>query len=452
MNSKNSYDVLVIGVGMAGVSVADKASRSGKRVAVVDSRPYGGTCALRGCDPKKVLVGAAELIDWSRRMTGSGLEGELTIDWPGLMKHKESIIEDTPGSLEQSMSKMGVETLHSAARFIGRNRVIVNDREVDAEHIVIAVGQRPRTLAFPGAEHVITSTDFLDLPQLPNRIVFVGGGFVSMEFAHIAARAGAEVTVLQRGDHILKGFDPDLADRLTKVSREIGVDIRLNTEVAEVDRIANGESPYTVATSDRMEIKADLVVHGAGRVPELDELNLDAGAIAFDSMRGVTVNGFLQSVSNSAVYVAGDAADTPGQKLTPVAVHEGMIAVSNILKGNRKHPDYRGTPSVAFTVPALARAGLLEEDARAAGYDVEVKSGDMSGWYTLRRTNEPHGAYKVIIDKTTGTILGAHLLGGHAGDTINIFASAIRNEVSAFDLKTGIYVHPAATSDVAYML
>ena len=120
MESNNSYDVLVIGVGMAGVSVAHKAARSGKRVAVADSRPYGGTCALRGCDPKKVLVGAAELIDSSRRMSGSGVEGELTVDWPALMKHKASIIEDTPGSLEQSMSKLGVETLHGAARFIGR--------------------------------------------------------------------------------------------------------------------------------------------------------------------------------------------------------------------------------------------------------------------------------------------------------------------------------------------
>lgn len=452
MESKNSYDLLVIGVGMAGVSMARKAARSGKRVAVVDSRPYGGTCALRGCDPKKVLVGAAELIDWNRRMSGSGVEGELTIDWPALMKHKESIIRDTSAALEHSMSKMRVETLHGSAQFTGPNTVMVDDREVRAEHIVIAVGQRPRTLAIPGAEHVITSTDFLDLPKLPQRIVFVGGGFVSMEFAHVAFRAGAEATVLQRGDHILKGFDPNLADRLTEISRELGIDVRLNTEVAEVDQNGDGESPFTVTTTDRMEIEADLVVHGAGRVPELDELNLDAGEIAFDPMRGVTVNEFLQSVSNTAVYVAGDAADTAGPRLTPVAVHEGMIAVGNILKGNRKRPNYQGTPSVAFTVPSLARAGLLEEEARAAGYDVEVKSADMSGWYTLRRTNESHGAYKVIIDRQTGRILGAHLLGGHAGETINIFASAIRNESSPFDLKTGIYVHPAATSDIAYML
>lgn len=323
MNSSNRYDVLVIGVGMAGVSVAHKAARSGKRVAVVDSTPYGGTCALRGCDPKKVLVGAADLIDWSRRMSGPGVEGELTIDWPALMKHKESIIENTPGSREQSRSKLGVETLHGSARFTGRNRIMVNDREVDAEHIVISVGQRPRTLGFPGAEHVITSTDFLDLPELPKRIVFVGGGLVSMEFAHVAARAGAEVIVLQRGHHILKGFDPDLADRLTEVSREVGIDIRLNTKIAEVDRSANGESLYTVTTPDRMEIEADLVVHGAGRVPELDELDLCAGEIAFDSMRGVTVNEFLQGVSNTALYAAGDAADTAGQKLTPVCGPRG---------------------------------------------------------------------------------------------------------------------------------
>jgi glutathione reductase (NADPH) len=452
MEALNSYDVLVIGVGMAGVSVAHKAARAGKRVAVVDSRPYGGTCALRGCDPKKVLVGAAELMDWSRRMSGLGVEGELNIDWPLLMKHKESIIKDTPHDIEHSLATLGVETIRGSAGFTGRNTVAVDDREIRAEHIVVAAGQRPRTLPFSGAEHLVTSTDFLELPDLPKRIVFVGGGFVSMEFAHIAVRAGAEVTVLQRGGQILKGFDPDLAGRLTEFTRDLGIDVRLHTEVAGVDRNDDSESRYTVSTTEHSLIQADLVVHGAGRVPELDDLNLDAGDVSFDPVRGVKVNEFLQSVSNPAVYAAGDAADTAGPKLTPVAVHEGMVAISNILKGNRKRPNYQGTPSVAFTVPSLARAGLLEEEARLAGYDVVVRSGEMSDWYTLRRTNEALGAYKVIIDGKSGTILGAHLLGGHAGDLINLFATAIRNKISVLELKTGIYVHPAATSDITYML
>ncbi|MDZ7795343.1 MAG: NAD(P)/FAD-dependent oxidoreductase [Spirochaetia bacterium] len=452
MELNSNYDVVVIGVGMAGVSAAHKAARAGKKVAVVDSRPYGGTCALRGCDPKKVLVGAAELIDWSRRMSGMGVEGELTIDWPALMKHKEAIIRDTPGSITQSLEKLGVETVHGSARFTGGTTLAVGDRELRAESIVIAVGQRPRTLSFPGAGHLVTSTDFLELPELPKRIVFVGGGFVSMEFAHIAARAGATVTVLQRGDQILRGFDPDLAGQLTNISREIGIDIRLHTEVAEVTENDHGDGRYTVSTSERRTIEADMVVHGAGRVPELDDLDLDTGNVSFDAKRGVTVNEFLQSVSNPAVYAAGDAADTAGAKLTPVAVHEGMVAVGNILKGNRKRPNYQGTPSVAFTVPSLARAGMLEEEARAAGYDLKVQAGDMSDWYTLRRTNESHGAYKVIVDKKSGRILGAHLLGGHAGEMINMFATAIRNEITVLELKTGIYVHPAATSDIAYML
>ena len=452
MVSNNNYDVVVIGVGMAGVSVAHKAARAGKKVAVVDSRPYGGTCALRGCDPKKVLVGAVELVDWNRRMSGLGVPGELTIDWPTLMKHKESVIARTPDALEKSMAKLRVDTLHGSARFTGPNTLAVNDKQIEARHVVIAVGQRPRTLTFPGADHLITSNDFLELQELPRRIVFVGGGFVSMEFAHIAVRAGAEVTVLQRGAHILKGFDPDLADNLTEISRELGIDVRLRTEVAGVDRSVDGSAPFTVSTTDGATIDADLVVHGAGRVPELDNLDLEAGGVSFDPTRGVEVNEFLQSVSNPAVYAAGDAAATAGQKLTPVAVHEGMIAVGNILKGNRKSPNYQGTPGVAFTVPSLARAGLLEEEARAAGYDVVINEGDMSDWYTLRRTNESHGAYKVIVDKESDKILGAHLLGGHAGETINIFAAAIRNGITTFELKTGIYVHPAATSDIAYML
>lgn len=455
MDSKDNYDIVVIGVGMAGMAVAGKAARAGRRVAVVDSRPYGGTCALRGCDPKKVLVGAAELIDWQRRMAGHGVSGELAIDWASLMKHKDSIIDPLPDTMESSLARAGVETLHGSARFTGERTIQINDRELEAEFIVIAVGQRPRTLTFPGAEHLVTSTDFLELSALPNKIVFVGGGFISMEFAHIAVRAGAEVTVLQRAERILKGFDAELSRQLVEISREAGVDLRLTTEIAEVAEIADGGADgarYTVSTTDGVEIPADLVVHGAGRVPEIDDLDLKCGGVVFDPVRGITVNEYLQSTSNPAVYVAGDAADTVGLKLTPVAVHEGIIATSNILKGNRKQPTYRGTPSVAFTVPALARAGMLEEEARAAGYEVQVESGDMSQWYNLRRTNEAHGGYRLIIDTDTGALLGAHILAGDAGEMINMFAMAIRNELSVLDVKTGMYVHPASTSDIAYML
>lgn len=443
------YDIIVIGVGMAGLSAARKTAKAGKRVAVIDSRPYGGTCALRGCDPKKVLVGGAELVDWQRRMAGRGIEGELRVGWGELMAFKRGFTEPVPGNLEKGLNKVGVATYHGGARFIDRDRLVVENTTLTAEHIVVAAGAKPRDLNIPGAEHAVTSTDFLDLEALPRRVVFIGGGYISFEFAHIAARADAKATILHRGEWPLEAFDADLVERLVAASQEVGIDVRVETEVTAIKK---GGTGFIVQTTAGEALETDLVVHGAGRVPEIDALDLDAGGIEHDLKRGITVNEHLQSVSNPAVYAAGDSADTDGWPLTPVAVHEGLVAASNILKGNHKTPDYTGTPSVVFTVPPLARAGLSEAEAKARGLRFTVKQQDTSSWYSARRVNEKHSAYKVLIEENTGRILGAHLLGAQADETINLFALAMQQGLTASAVKTGMFVHPAASSDVSYML
>jgi glutathione reductase (NADPH) len=446
--SDNHFDVIAIGVGMAGQSVARKTASAGKKVAVIDSRPYGGTCALRGCDPKKVLMGAAEVVDWQRRMTSHGVTGEARIDWGELMAFKRTFTEPVPQNLEKSLGKQGVATYYGETRFVGPNHLQVGEDTLTSEHIVIAVGAKPGDLGIPGAEHVITSTDFLELESLPDRVVFVGGGYISFEFAHIAARAGAEVTILHRGERPLQGFDADMVAGLVEASREVGIDVRVNTEVTAVEK----QGDTLAVRTDGEAVSADLVVHGAGRVPEIDALDLDAGGVQHDLKKGVFVNEFLQSVSNPAVYAAGDAAATEGWPLTPVAVHEGLTVASNILKGNRKTPNYLGTPAVAFTIPSLSRAGMTEEEATAQGLKFRVNHKDTSSWYSSRRTNEQHSAYKVLIEEGTGKILGAHLLGGHAGEVINMFSLAIRHGLTASEVKTSVLVHPAASSDISYML
>ncbi len=446
--ASDSFDVVVIGVGMAGQSVARKTASAGKRVAVVDSRPYGGTCALRGCDPKKVLVGAAEIVDWQRRMTGHGITGEARIDWGELMTFKRTFTEPVPRNIEKNLGKQGVATYHGETRFIDRNRLQVGQDTLTGERIVIAVGAKPGDLGIPGAKHVITSTDFLELERLPKRVAFIGGGYISFEFAHIAARAGAEVTILHRGDRPLSGFDPDLVAKLVEASEEVGIDVRVNTEVTTVEKQGDALEVHT----NGEKVMADLVVHGAGRVPEIDALDLEAGNVEYDPEKGVTVNEYLQSVSNPAVYAAGDAAATEGWLLTPVAVHEGLTVASNLLRGNHKTPNYTGTPSVAFTIPSLSRAGMTEEEAASQGLEFKVNHKDTSSWFSSRRVNEKHAAYKVLVEEGTGRILGAHLLGAHAGEVINMFALAIRHGLTAHDIKTGVYVHPAAASDVSYMV
>jgi glutathione reductase (NADPH) len=442
------FDVVVIGVGMAGLNAARRLRSAGKTVAVVDSRPYGGTCALRGCDPKKVLVGAAEVIDWQRRMRGKGIDGDAHINWHDLMQFKRTFTESVPDNLENMLTKMGVTTHHGETQFTDTNTLQVGDHLLTAEHIVIATGARPRDLGIPGAEFAASSSDFLDLNLLPERIVFIGGGYISFEFAHIAARAGAQVSILHRGERPLEGFDPDLVDLLISASQSVGIDIQLNTEVTAIDK---GDGHLRIQTNTGQSLDTDYIVHGAGRVPEIDGLNLQRGQVDYNHY-GIIVNEYLQSVSNPVVYAAGDAAATEGMPLTPVAVSEGLVAVSNILKGNDRIIDYRGTPSVVFTIPALAKAGLTVAEAHAQGLKFRVNHEKTSDWYASRRTNEKYTGFKVLIEEGTDHILGAHLLGAHAGEVINMFVLAIRHNLTASDLKRTIYVHPAETSDISYMV
>ena len=209
------YGLIVIGAGMAGVAAANKCAARGWQVAIVDALPYGGTCALRGCDPKKILRRGAEVIDSARLMRGEGIDdADFSISWAGLMKHKHGFTDPVAKSMEDGLRGSGVTTLHGHARFTGPRKLEIDGASYDADCFLVATGARPRPLEFPGHEHIIDSTDFLDLGELPSRILFVGGGFISFESAHIAARAGSSSVIVDRGERPLKGFDPDLVELL----------------------------------------------------------------------------------------------------------------------------------------------------------------------------------------------------------------------------------------------
>lgn len=449
----SKYDVVVIGTGASASAAAMRCRNAGTRVAVVDSRPFGGTCALRGCDPKKVLVGAAELLDWNRRMGEHGIRTDsVSIDWPQLMQFKRSFIESVPKNTEEEFIKRGVAAVHGRARFVGPTSLQVGDDVLEATNVVIAAGAKPVDLKIPGAELAATSEQFLELEGLPERILFIGGGYISFEFAHIAARAGARVTILHRGERPLERFDPDLVDRLVTRTRELGVDVRLGLEVTGISRSATGISIRARSGTGDHNFDTDLVVHGAGRVPEIDDMRLNEAGIEWDPIRGVKVNDYLQSASNPAVYAAGDAGASAGPKLTPVAAYEGRIAAENLLKGNHRKPNYDGIPTVVFTVPALASVGLQESAARDRGLAFRVNHEDTSSWYSSRRIAEQYSGFKTLIDEQTGRILGAHLLGPDAAETINFFALAIRKGLTSADLKGVLYGYPTVASDLPYMI
>jgi len=444
------FDIVVIGTGPA--ASASRCRSAGWQVAVIDSRPFGGTCALRGCDPKKVLVGAAEALDRVCRMKGKGIRAEeIRIDWQGLMRFKHSFTEPVPKKQEEGFAKAGIATFHGRAQFVGPCSLQVNDEVLAGRYVVIAAGQKPADMKIPGTEHLTTSEQFLELDELPKRILFVGGGYIAFEFAHVAVRAGAQVTIAHRGPRPLPRFDPDLVDQLVKSSRELGVDVQLGTEVIRVEKRSGQLSVRASASDQQHTFEVDMVVHAAGRVPEIDDMNLDAAGVAWDS-QGVKVNEFLQSVSNPAVYAAGDAAASGGPPLTPVASYEGIIVAANLLKGNSQKPNYLGIPTVVFAIPPLAAVGLSESEALKQALKFKVKKEMTSNWYSSRRIAEKYSGFKALVEEGTDRIVGAHLLGSDAEEVINLFGLAMRAGMRAADLKHMLYAYPTRASDVPYIL
>jgi glutathione reductase (NADPH) len=497
---EHTFDLIVIGTGTAASTTASECSSAGWSVAIIDSLPFGGTCALRGCDPKKVLVEAAKVIDSNQRHENKGIIGSeaVHIKWPDLIRFKRTFTDPFPKNREDGYIKAGIVPFHGHARFISPTTVKVevhkdlnNNTILNGRHILIATGSKPMNLNVPGSENIITSDQFLELRDnnLPDRIVFVGGGYISFEFAHIAARAGAKVTIIHRGKQPLEHFDPDLVDRLVQRSRDIGIDVILQAAVKSIDKSSSpstttnfsnegrnklvvhyssssssssdlskenkqkSDDDMTTSSSAAVVVEADMVVHGAGREPNIDGLNLaDAGGVQY-THRGITVNEYLQSVSNPAVYAAGDVVANMGLPLTPVASYDGAVVATNLIKGNTLKSNYTGLPSVVFTIPPLVSVGMQEEEAKDQRLRFKIKHEDTSGWASSRRVGETCAAFKVLIEEDTNRILGAHILGPHAEEIINIFSLAIRLGLTTKDLNDPIlYTYPTNSSDILYML
>ena len=445
------YDLIVLGTGDAGQTVALAAAKEKWKVAIIEKKAIGGTCALWGCVPKKVLISGEELANFSQRMAAAGLSSKTTPDWSELMAFKNRLTGSFSQDSRASLQKHGIDIYEGTASFTGEAAIRVGEILLQSTHIHIATGACPRPLGVPGEEFMTTSAEFLYLEELPQRLVFIGGGYISFEFAHLAARYGRSVTIIHRSAAVLKKFDPDLVALLVKASEERGITVATNQPVVRIEKKKDELLVIVQADGEEKTYHADMVVQGAGRVPDIADLNLKAAGIEA-SQDGVIVNEYLQSISNPRVYAAGDAA-AGGLPLTPVAMAEGKVAADNLVYGlKRRRADYRAVPSVVFTLPKLASAGLQEAAANKQGLPYDVKFGKTADWLHNQRINEPFAGFKIILDRSTGRILGAHLLDSHADDLINLFALAMQHNLTATDIKQVLYAYPTASSSVQHMV
>lgn len=445
----NKFDIVIIGGGNGGFGVSAIAAEAGKSVAFVESLDFGGVCPNRGCTPKKVLVAAAQSMEAIANAGAHGIEvGPAKLDWAKLIDREKDMVSGIPSGMEGLAEKRGT-VFRGTAKFTGPNTVDVDGTILEGGNIVIATGSKPRELPIPGAELMITSDEVLSERNLPGEVVFIGGGVIAMEFSHVYARAGAKVTILEVAPRLLPRMEADAVAILQAQAERVGVTVKTGVKVGAISK-ANGRLQVAYEHDGTTQtVTVDRVVNGAGRVANVEDLNLDAANIAHEGSN-IAVDEFLRSTSNPAVWVVGDALSNSPQ-LSPVATYEGKIAGRNIVDGPSVTADYSALPASVYTIPAYASVGLTEEQARAEGINLRVSASDMTGWFSGKSYAETAAWAKILIDEDTDRIVGAHMIGHNGEDLINLFVLAMKNDIPAANLKDTILAYPTFSSDVKNM-
>jgi len=444
------FDIIILGAGNAGFGVSQIAHAAGKSIAFVESGDFGGTCPNRGCTPKKVLVAAAQALHEIELAPQHGIEvGPARLDWAKLIERKQAMIDFIPGAMEETARSRG-QVFKGKARFVGSNAIEVDGVRIEADDIVIATGSITRPLSIPGAEHLITSDEVLSEGELPGEVVFIGGGVIAMEFSHVYARAGARVTILEAMPQLLPRLDQDAVAAIQGESERLGIDVRTGVEVESISQSDSGLQVSFTHQGKRQTISAERVVNGTGRIANVADLNLEVANIKHDGIR-IEVDDYLRSVSNPSVWVAGDALLHSAQ-LSPLATYEGRIVAQNIVDGVNFKPDYSIVPSAVYTVPALSSVGMTEAEAARADLDFDAITSDMSGWFSARFYAETVAWAKILVEKGTRRVIGAHLVGHHGEELIHLFALAMRHGISADQLGDEMYAFPTFAADIKSML
>jgi glutathione reductase (NADPH) len=442
----HQVDLFVVGGGSGGVRAARIAALHGARVALAEYDRMGGTCVIRGCIPKKLMVYAAEYAgDFAdARAYGWRLEPP-TFDWPTLTANVKAEVERLSQLYATNLADRGVEMIRGRATLTGPHTVRIGEREVKAAHILIATGGHPWIPPVPGGELALSSDAVFDLAEQPRRLAVLGGGYVGLEFAHIFAGLGSEVSLIHHGSLVLRGFDEDLRRQVTTNLGIARIHCRLEVTIDAIRRTPDG---LCIELSNGDALEVDQVLYATGRRPNTAGLGLEALGIELDPWGSILVDDRSRTTVEH-IYAVGDC--TNRLNLTPVAIRDGHAVADNLFGGEDRRVDHHQVPTAVFSQPPAAAVGMTEEDAWASGVDVEVHKTEFRPLrYSLCGRGE-RVMMKLVIDRGTDRVLGAHMIGRDAAEIIQIVAVAIKMGATRTDLRRTTALHPTTAEELVLL-
>ena len=446
---KYDYDLFVIGAGSGGVRAARIASLAGARVAIAEEYRIGGTCVIRGCVPKKLLVYGAEFSQHFADAKGYGWSVEnATFSWPALRDAVQKEVTRLSGIYNSNLAKAGVTAYEERAELVDAHTVKLakSGSELTAERILVATGGRPHLPeGIPGVELGISSNEAFHLPELPKRVLVVGGGYIALEFANIFSGLGSDVRIVHRGDRILRGFDDDLRAHMHIESERVGIKLMMKTTVAKIEA-AGMARRATLSNGETVE--ADVILFAMGRDPNTAGLGLDRAGVKTDAAGAVIVDEFSKS-SVESVYAIGDV--TNRMNLTPVAIRDGHAFADTVYNNRPTSVDHSTVPSAVFGRPPIGTVGLAESDARRSHEAVDVYRTNFRPMRTAFVGNEQRTLMKLVVDARTDQLLGVHIAGADAPEMIQLAAVAVKAGITKKQWDSTIALHPTAAEELVLM-
>jgi len=445
--SRYDFDLFVIGGGSGGVRAGRISGGYGARVAVAEEYRYGGTCVIRGCVPKKLLVYGSQFAHDFEDAAGFGWTvGERNFDWATMIANKDKEIARLEGIYRKLFENAGAKTFDGRATLKDAHTVLIGDQAATADKILIATGGHPVKPAIPGAELMITSNEAFHLKEQPKRIVIVGGGYIALEFAGIFNGFGSAVTVLYRGEQVLRGFDEDIRNHLAGELVKSGIDLRCKTDLTKIEKQADGA--LRVYLTDGSTLDVDAVMAATGRKPNTDGLGLEAVGVRTDADGAVVVNEYSRS-SVENIYAVGDV--TNRINLTPVAIREGHCFADTVFGNKPRSPDHDNVPAAVFSQPPVGTIGLSETDARAKYGEVDIYRTSFRPLKATISGRDERVMMKLVVDAKTDRVVGAHMVGEDAGEIMQGIAVAIKAGAKKADFDATIGIHPTAAEEFVTM-